>query len=457
MIKNLLFFFIVTTLSSTPITDYSKIYRGETTLLTPYTTEELQSIVKTNPRIAITGGNYSMGGHTWCNNGISIDMKHFNKVLALDITHKTVTVQAGARWKDVQAFLLPCNLTIKVMQSYNDFSVGGSLSVNVHGRDPYGSLITTVHSLRLMLADGSIIETSRTKNPELFKAVIGGYGACGIILDVTLELEDNYKIKKVIKETSIQEFPHFYQNTVKDNPDIAFFNGNMYPPHFNTVINFCWLKSEESLTNTNYMQNYQPNIIKNSIGKNLEFSAVHFPSLQKIRLNKDIKNGSQKEVVWRSYEMSYAVNSLAPHWTYASKILQEYFIPVKHFEPFVKEMKKIIWENNVKMLNISIRYVHKNTESYLTYAPDDCFAFVCYIVLLRTEPDIARAKQWTQKLIDAALKYQGSYYLPYHRFARHDQLLKAYPHYPEFFSVKNQYDPQGKFQNNVLRFFETGL
>src|SRR5437660_314829 len=73
--------------------------------------------------------------------------------------------------------------SVAVMQSDNTFSVGGSLSVNCHGwqfgRPPIAS---TVESLRLMQADGSIVRCSRTENPELFSLVLGGYGLFGIIL-----------------------------------------------------------------------------------------------------------------------------------------------------------------------------------------------------------------------------------------------------------------------------------
>lgn len=440
------------------ITDYSKIYNGTVlNIATPHSVTQLQPLVKKHNKIAIAGGNYSMGGHTWCNNGVVIDMKYVNKILNLDNTNKTLTVQAGARWYEIQEFLHPFNLTVKVMQSYNNFSVGGSLSVNVHGRSFYGSIITTVLSLRIMLANGSIVHTSRTEKPELFSAVIGGYGGCGIIVDVTLQLEDNYKIKEVITATPIKEFLSFYNNSVAHNPDITFFNGFMYPPYFNTVVNFCWHKTDDALTIPDRSRAHASNPLKDCMFKNVEFCAIHLPSTQKIRQSKDIKSSKKNKVVWRSYEMSHAVEDLAPHWSYASKILQEYFIPVEHFDAFVHDMTTIIKKHNAKMLNISIRYVPQNTESLLTYAPKDCFAFVCYIVLFRNEKDIAATKQWTQELIDAALKYNGTYYLPYHRFARPDQMLKAYPHYSEFLDIKNYYDPLCKFQNNLLVAFENAL
>jgi decaprenylphospho-beta-D-ribofuranose 2-oxidase len=76
------------------------------------------------------------------------------------------------------------------MQSQNIFTIGGSLSANAHGRDiRYGSLIDAVKSFRLLKADGSIVTV--TPKDDLFRAVIGGYGLFGVILDVTLELTDD--------------------------------------------------------------------------------------------------------------------------------------------------------------------------------------------------------------------------------------------------------------------------
>ncbi len=61
------------------------------------------------------------------------------------------------------------------MQSQNIFTVGGSLSVNVHGRDiRHEALIDTVESFRLLMADGTVRNVSREENAELFPYVIGG-------------------------------------------------------------------------------------------------------------------------------------------------------------------------------------------------------------------------------------------------------------------------------------------
>ena len=79
--------------------------------------------------------------------------------------------------------------SVAIMQSNNSFTVGGSISVNCHGWQ-YGKppIASSVESIRMMLADGSIVDCSRTQNKELFSLALGGYGLFGVILDVDLRV-----------------------------------------------------------------------------------------------------------------------------------------------------------------------------------------------------------------------------------------------------------------------------
>ena len=62
--------------------------------------------------------------------------------------------------------------------------------------------------------------------------------------------------------------------------------------------------------------------------------------------------------------------------------------------------------------------------------------------------------EYFQLLIDVALKHEGSYFLTYHRWARKDQLLEAYPQFPMFLERKLKYDPQEMFQSDWYRFYK---
>src|SRR5919109_4789998 len=137
-------------------------------------------------KVSVSGSRHSQGGQTYTAGGMVLNMRGFNHVLQIDTLMPSITVESGATWDEVQRALAPRRLAIKVMQSSNIFTVGGTLSANAHGRDvDVMQVVDVVQRFGLLLADGRVVEVSRVTNPELFSLVIGGYGLYGVILDVT--------------------------------------------------------------------------------------------------------------------------------------------------------------------------------------------------------------------------------------------------------------------------------
>jgi FAD/FMN-containing dehydrogenase len=100
-----------------------------------------------------------------------------------------------------------------------------------------------------------------------------------------------------------------------------------------------------------------------------------------------------------------------------------------------------------------MRLIEQDQESFLPWAKAD---FACVIFNLRvphTPEGIAKAQRDFQRLIDAALDLSGSYYLTYHRWARKEQVLRAYPQFPEFLRRKLQVDPEERFQSDWYRHY----
>lgn len=60
-----------------------------------------------------------------------------------------------------------------------------------------------------------------------------------------------------------------------------------------------------------------------------------------------------------------------------------------------------------------------------------------------------------QRLIDLGLEFGGSYFLTYHRWARKDQVLQAYPQFPKFLRLKSKYDPKERFQSDWYRHYKS--
>jgi FAD/FMN-containing dehydrogenase len=82
--------------------------------------------------VSVRGTKHSMGGHTLNENGLVIDMAFINH-MSLSPCGSMVTVGTGATWAALIAYLNPHAKSPRTLQSYCNFSVGGSLSVNAHG------------------------------------------------------------------------------------------------------------------------------------------------------------------------------------------------------------------------------------------------------------------------------------------------------------------------------------
>ncbi|MDH3933261.1 MAG: FAD-binding protein, partial [Chromatiales bacterium] len=222
------------------ITELNPVPMGR--VATPRSVEDIVAAIKSSSGpISIGGGRFSMGGQTAIDNGLQLDMREFDEVVAFDAGKREITVQSGISWRELQEYIDPHDLSVKIMQTYANFSVGGSLSVNVHGRYiGYGPIISSVKSVQLVLADGSVVTASREENPELFFAAIGGYGGIGVIADVTLGLAVNQKVGRQTRTMPVTEYGEHFAANIRDNKQVIFHNADMYPPAFEVVRAVSW-------------------------------------------------------------------------------------------------------------------------------------------------------------------------------------------------------------------------
>ena len=95
------------------------------------------------------------------------------------------------------------------------FTLGGSLSSNVHGRGlRMKPLISNIESFTLITADGKSIRCSREENSELFRLAIGGYGIFGLIDTVTLRLVPRQKLRRVVEIIRADDLPKRFEERI---------------------------------------------------------------------------------------------------------------------------------------------------------------------------------------------------------------------------------------------------
>ncbi len=422
-------------------------------------------------KVTLAGVRHSMGGHAFYNDAVVLDMRAFNGV-TLDEAAMTITVQSGATWHDIQTILHP-TYAVKAMQSTDIFTVGGSISVNAHGMDHRaGSVGRTIRAMRLMLTDGTVQTVSPTENSELFRLVVGGYGLFGVVLEATLEITTNAVYETSRRLIDYRDFPAVFANELAPNQRL----GLMYN-HLSTAPQsllreaLFYLYEEQEVPNAEiaplgevsgtklrrFVLNFSkqgdiPMRIKWFAEKRIE---PLMESCSVTSRNQAMKDG-EACLVSRNQPMHDSVTYLQNNLKNETDILHEYFIPRDQFVPFIDGLRAIVVEEEVNLLNASVRIVHKE-ENLLTYAPQDAFSVVLYINQQVSEAGNAKMARVTAKLIDLCSSVGGRFFLPYQLHYDAAQLEAAYPEIRAFFAAKQQYDPAGLLTNTWYEKYGSSL
>jgi FAD/FMN-containing dehydrogenase len=433
------------------ITDFSQLsHIIVDTVIHPKTNYEIIQAVKNHPGpVSIGGGRFSMGGQIATEQALFIDMRGFDRILYFSPQDKEITVQAGITWRKIQEHIDSFNLSVKIMQTYANFTVGGSLSVNCHGRYiGQGPIILSVKSIKIVLANGDTATASPTLNSQIFYGAIGGYGGLGVITEATLFLTDNCKVERQDVVMPISKYKNWFFSSIHDDSSVIFHNADIYPWKYKKVRAVSFRRTQKGVT-VNYR--LKPVNKKYRFNKFVMKVISEYPGGKWIRQHIVDPVTYRKNVVeWRNFEASYDVMELEPRSkkkkTY---VLQEYFVPVRNFDRFYPLMTGILKENKVNVINISIRNARQDPGSMLAWARSEVFAFVLYYKQRTRQKDKDRVVGWTRSLVDAAVMNEGTYYLPYQVNATPEQFARAYPGAPGFFELKKRLDPQNKFRNKL--------
>jgi FAD/FMN-containing dehydrogenase len=137
-------------------------------------------------------------------------------------------------------------------------------------------------------------------------------------------------------------------------------------------------------------------------------------------------------------------------------ILHEYFVPPDRFAAFLERMRKLLPRPPLELMNVTIRDVREDRDTFLPYADRDVLSLVMHFDVPLTREADADMEKLTRELIDAVLACGGRYYLPYRLHATREQFEKAYPQARQFFEKKRQYDPDEVFQNRFYVRYGSG-
>lgn len=118
--------------------------------------------------MVVHNGGHSTSGASATEGGIVISMTKMRRVV-VDPERKTITAQGGTVWEDIDRAAAPYKLAT-VGGTVNHTGVGGLTLGGGYGwlTGRYGLTIDNLLGATVVVADGRILKTSETENPDLF-------------------------------------------------------------------------------------------------------------------------------------------------------------------------------------------------------------------------------------------------------------------------------------------------
>jgi len=437
----------------------------------PESTEELAEIIRAAKRegksVSVSGGRHAMGGQQFGADTAHIRMTAMNDVLSFDREKGIIRVEAGIGWPKLMEYLKthqegsgPVWAIAQKQSGADELSLGGALSANAHGRGlRLKPMIQDVESFTLVNAEGEALTVSRAENPELFRLAIGGYGMFGLIASVDLRLVPQGKLKRVVELVSIDDLV----DKVRERFDMNAQYGDFQYKTDTAAADFM---------RVGILSTYQPVPIDTPIPEaqkrlsadnwNQLLLLAHTNKSEAFERYSRYYLTTSGQIYWSdAHQMSYYnpayddyLRSAMPGYTDGSLMITEVYVPRLQIREFSAAVAEDARAHNFDIIYGTMRLIERDDESFLAWAKQD-YACVIFNLRVRHTPEgIAKAQEDFRTIIDRALSFGGSYYLTYHRWARKDQVLAAYPQFPEFLKEKLRFDPQERFQSDWYRHYK---
>ncbi|KAI0521299.1 hypothetical protein F5B22DRAFT_596436 [Xylaria bambusicola] len=194
--------------------------------------------------LAVRGGGHSdIPGASNSDGGITVNMAGLRNVV-VDESARVARVGAGATWGTVYRELEKTNRTV-VGGRLTDVGVGGLLLGGglSHFSGLHGWGCDNIRNYEVVLANGSVIDVSRSTHPVLYRALRGGGNNFGVITRFDLELFDQgpvwgglhvWPFSPSVTSAITGNFVRFAQEAPSD-PHVSLFAGLGYMQG-----NFAW-------------------------------------------------------------------------------------------------------------------------------------------------------------------------------------------------------------------------
>lgn len=189
-------------------------------VLHPRTVEDVKKIVLKNKRISIRGAGSGLEGGAVPQGDVVLDSSKLDEISNLDENRKTIEVEAGVVFDDLQDYLQDYNLELPVVPSSHSIaSIGGMISTNAGGSRSlkYGRMSSWIKWIEVIDAHGRIERKGATELSDY----VGMEGITGVIVRACLRLLPIIpRSASLIQSESAEELVNIIQE-LKQKQDVS--------------------------------------------------------------------------------------------------------------------------------------------------------------------------------------------------------------------------------------------
>ena len=437
-------------------------------LRVPRTRDELAEIVRSASQkglpISLSGCRHSMGGQQFGTDSICIDTRSLDRVISFDQERGLIEAEAGIQWpKLIRTYLAAQQDSAKqwgIAQKQtgaDTFTLGGSLSSNVHGRGlAMKPLISNIESFTLINADGKLIRCSRDENQELFRAAIGGYGLFGLIDTVTLRLVPRQKLRRAVEIIRAGDLAKRFEERIAQKflyGDFQFSVDEKSPDFLQRGVFSCYQPIDER----------EPIVAEKKLRDDdwLDLLRLAYTDREKaFNRYSDYYLSTNGQTYWSDTSQ---LSAYLPDYAQkireqiggeqSSLIITEIYVPRADLSDFLAQAAELLRSNHTIAIYGTVRLIEKDDESFLAWAKESYACIIFNLLTLHTSGGIEASARSFRGLIDLAIARGGSYYLTYHKFAKLEQIMACYPQFKQFLALKRKHDPTERFQSDWYRYY----
>ena len=414
--------------------------------------------------VSICGGRHAGGAQQFGTDMVLVDTTKLNRVLSFDQKNGLLQVESGIRWTELLRHLEQTQINvvspwgIRQKQTGTDLlTIGGTLSANAHGQGlSYKPFIGDVEAFLLLDANGVMHNCSRNENTELFRLAIGGYGLFGVIYSVTLRLVPRKKVERIVEEMDIDRVIPAMQKAVSLGYPYGDFQFNMD-------------ERSDGYLKQGIFSSYKPAAVSAVLAATdihlrervwLDFAyGVHVNKGDTFAKYVEYYKKTSGDVNWsdvwqastyiENYHKIIDSRLHSPHA--ATEVLAEIYVPKESLSKFIQDVRQDFLKYKVNLIYSTVQFIERDDESFLPWAKESYACVIFNLHTVHTPEGIESSVRAFRHLIDLAIKYSGSYYLTYHKFAQREQILACYPQFLAFLQLKLKHDPDERFQSDWYR------